>query len=575
MKIEMKARKSTSSERGNHVVSVVIVLVTIALITVFYVAEIRAQRQAFYIDSRFRSTVINSGKVHFASVENGGALNPIEVENAILEYNDGVFFKRHPGVVAIYSENGELLHQSGSNLVVFSEDSTESAILDMEPYLDDQKKMKYLNAGGERVADYFRPSLYYIKKEDGSIIPIKLLFSDNIDGSGWDTAFEIDFSDTNGLTQSDYNSYKTELSNSVIVNFRGKYTYRENANIYEMLYSSLREKIDPHTIYPLDGPKGGVSTNPDSWIGYSGKYGLKDYYMYMSELMDFDIDGEKVSGHVYYYTMDNMYKAAWQSSSLFNRRDAIIAAAILLLALNIGKAFYRKKKKVEESKRAFISAAAHELKTPIAVIQNQSELILEGINPEKTNEYVSSMHEEAKHMAELVNAIQQYDRLDNKAGITKETLDLSEITLEEIARYEAIMLSKGIAVETDIEQGVKIVGDENLVKLVIDNFLSNAAKYATGLDVAGAKRVKVCVDKDGNDARFSVFNTHEAIPESELAKVWQMLYKIDDSRKRESEENGGGMGLAISGRICELHKFKYGARNVDGGVEFYFSGKAC
>ena len=575
MKIEMKARKSTSSERESHVVSVVIVLVTIALITVLYVAEIRAQRQAFYIDSRFRSTVINSGKVHFSSVENGGALNPIEVENAILEYNDGIFFKRHPGVVAIYSENGDLLHQSASNLVVFSEDSTESAILDMEPYLDDQKKMKYLNAGGEQVADYFRPSLYYIKKEDGSIIPIKLLFSDNIDGSGWDTAFEIDFSDTNGLTQSDYNSYKTELSNSVIVNFRGKYTYRENANIYEMLYSSLREKIDPHTIYPLDGPKGGASTNPDSGIGYSGKYGLKDYYMYMSELMDFDIDGEIVSGYVYYYTMDNMYKAAWKSSSLFNRMDAIIAVAILLLALNIGKAFYRKKQKVEESKRAFISAAAHELKTPIAVIQNQSELILEGINPEKTNEYVSSMHEEAKRMAELVNAIQQYDRLDNKAGITKETIDLSEITLEEIARYEAIMLSKGIAVETDIEQGVRIVGDENLIKLVIDNFLSNAAKYATGLDVAGAKRVKVCVDKDGNDARFSVFNTHEAIPESELAKVWQMLYKIDDSRKRESEENGGGMGLAISGRICELHKFKYGARNVEGGVEFYFSGKAC
>ena len=122
-------------------------------------------------------------------------------------------------------------------------------------------------------------------------------------------------------------------------------------------------------------------------------------------------------------TMDNIYKAAWKSSSLFDRMDAIIAVAILLLALNIGKAFYRKKKKVEESKRAFISAAAHELKTPIAVIQNQSELILEGINPEKTNEYVSSMHEEAKRMAELVNAIQQYDRLDDKAGITKETLD--------------------------------------------------------------------------------------------------------------------------------------------------------
>lgn len=565
MKIEMKARKSNPSERGIDIVNVVIVLIAIALISVLYVAEIRAQRQAFYADSRFRSTLINSGKVHFSSDENGGALNPIEVENAILEYDDGIFSK-HPGVVAIYSENGELLHQSGSNIVVFLEDSSDPITLDMEPYLDDQKKKEYLNAGGAGAVDYFSPSLYYIKKEDGSIIPIKLLFSDNMDVIGGDTWVAIDFSDTNGLTQVDYNTYKTELSESVIINFRGKYTYSENANIYELLYSSLREKIDPHTIYPPNGPEGGASTDPESGIGYSGKYGAKDYYMYMSELMDFDINGEKVSGYVYYYTMDNMYKAAWKESSLFNRTDMIIAIAILLLALNIGKASYRRKKKIEESKRAFISAAAHELKTPIAVIQNQSELVLEGINPEKTKEYVSSMHEEAKRMAELVNAIQQYDRLDNKSGIKKETLDLSEIARDEVTRYEPVMLSKGITLETDIEKGIKIVGDDSLVKLVIDNYLSNAAKYATR-----DKRVKVSVNKDGNEVRFSVFNTHEAIPESELAKVWEMLYKIDDSRTRTSEESGGGMGLAISGRICELHKFRYGARNVDDGIEFYFA----
>lgn len=566
MKIEMKARKSNPSERGIHIVNVVIVLIAIALISVLYVAEIRAQRQAFYADSRFRSTLINSGKVHFSSDENGGALNPIEVENAILEYDDRIFSK-HPGVVAIYSENGELLHQSGSNLVVFLEGSSDPVTMDMEPYLNDQKKQEYLRHGGSEYSDVlYIPSLYYIKKEDGSIIPIKLLFSDNMDVIGGDTWVAIDFSDTNGLTQSDYNTYKTELSESVIINFRGKYSYSENANIYELLYSSLREKIDPHTIYPPDGPEGGASTDPQSGIGYSGKYGAKDYYMYMSELMDFDIDGEKVSGYVYYYTMDNMYKAAWRGTSLFNRTDMIIAIAILLLALNIGKASYRRKKKIEESKRAFISAAAHELKTPIVVIQNQSELVLEGINPEKTKEYVSSMHEEAKRMAELVNAIQQYDRLDNKSGIKKETLDLSEIARDEVTRYEPMMLSKGITLETDIEKGEKIVGDDSLVKLVIDNYLSNAAKYATR-----DKRVKVSVNKDGNEVRFSVFNTHDAIPESELAKVWEMLYKIDNSRTRTSEESGGGMGLAISGRICELHKFRYGARNVDDGVEFYFA----
>ena len=568
MKIEMKARKSSPAERRTHIVSAVIVLVTIALVSVLYVAEIRAQRQRFITDTRFRSSLINSGNVHYYSGENDGALNPLEVENAILEYDDGVFSK-HPGVVAIYSKNGELMHQSGSNLTVFIKDSAEPVIVDMEPYLNDQKKLVYLNQGGE----YYRPSLSFLRKEDGKVIPIKLFFSDRMDDSDLDTSFEIDFSDTNGLTQEDLNAYKTETSDSVNVHFRGKYAYKENSNIYGELYSSLREKIDPHTIYPPDGPPGGVSSTPETGFSAFGKYAFKDYYMYMSELMDFDIDGEIVPGYVYYYTMDNMYKLAWRTSSLFRRREGIIAVAILLLVLNIAEAFYRKKRKIEESKRTFISAAAHELKTPIAVIQNQSELVLEGINPEKTKEYVSSMHEEAKRMAELVNAIQQYDRLDNKSGIKKETLDLSEIARDEVTRYEPVMLGKGITLETDIEQDVKIVGDENLIKLVIDNYLSNAAKYATGLDGAGGKRVKVSVAKDGNDALFSVFNTHEAIPESELAKVWEMLYKIDDSRTRTSEESGGGMGLAISGRICEIHQFRYGARNVGGGREFYFVAK--
>ena len=570
MKIEMKARRSSPAERRTDIVSAVIVLVAIALVSILYLAEIRAQRQKFIIDSRFRSSLINSGNVHYSSGENGDGLNPIEVENAILEYDDGVFSK-HPGVVAIYSKDGELLHQSGSNLVVVTKDSSEPVVVDMEPYVNDQMKKEYLRQGGE----FFRASLNYIEKEDGSIVPIKLLFSDNIDGSGWDTSFEIDFSDTNGLTQADYNVYETKRSDSVNVHFRGKYAYRDSyGGIYEMLYSSLREKTEPHTIYPPDGPPGGASSTPETGFSAAGTYGFKDYYMYMSELMDFEVDGEIVPGYVYYYALDNMYKLAWGTSSLFRRRDAIIAIAIFLLVLNIGRAFYSKKKKVEESKRAFISAAAHELKTPIAVIQNQSELILEGINPEKTKEYVASMHEESKRMAELVNTIQQYDRLDNGEGITKERLDISRIARDEVTRYEPVMLSKGITVETDIEDDVKIIGDENLVKLVIDNYLSNAAKYATEVGSDDSMRVKIRVSKDGNEARFSVFNTHEPIAESELAKVWQMLYKIDDSRKRDAEENGGGMGLAISGRICEIHKFRYGARNVDDGVEFYFAGKA-
>jgi signal transduction histidine kinase len=82
------------------------------------------------------------------------------------------------------------------------------------------------------------------------------------------------------------------------------------------------------------------------------------------------------------------------------------------------------------------------------------------------------------------------------------------------------------------------------------------------------KRIKIAVTSNDVNARVSVFNTGEQIPQDELENIWEKFYKVDKARTREY--GGNGIGLSIVKAIMEQHKQKYGVINHDNGVEFWF-----
>ena len=243
---------------------------------------------------------------------------------------------------------------------------------------------------------------------------------------------------------------------------------------------------------------------------------------------------------------------------------AIIFAFAMLIVYLVAVKLFNKSQRIRSNQRAFISAAAHELKTPLAVIQNQCECIMENIAPEKNGEYVKSVYDEALRMNSIVRTLLLFNRVTNAESILKERCDLSAIVNAEIEKYNSYAETKGAKISCDIKEGVFVSANHELISLAIDNYLSNAVKYATG-----EKNISVRLDATAKDFVFEVYNDGEPIPLS--YDVWGILTKGDSART--SSGDSSGMGLPICKRIFELHGFGCSYGNRQSGVIFVFKGR--
>ena len=244
---------------------------------------------------------------------------------------------------------------------------------------------------------------------------------------------------------------------------------------------------------------------------------------------------------------------------------AIIFAFATIIILIVALYLFNKSQRIKDNQRAFISAAAHELKTPLAVIQNQCECVLDDIAPEKNKDYVGSVYEEALRMSEIVNTLLVFNRISNTEEVTKSDFNLSETIENEIKKYKAFADSNDASFKVDIDSNIFVNGNAELISLAVDNYLSNAIKYTDG-----DKKISVSLKKDRHNFVFKVCNNCGRIAFSD--DVWETFTKGDESRHRNG--NSTGMGLPICKRIFYLHSIKYGYNKLKNGIEFYFSGKS-
>jgi signal transduction histidine kinase len=204
------------------------------------------------------------------------------------------------------------------------------------------------------------------------------------------------------------------------------------------------------------------------------------------------------------------------------------------------------------------------MKTPIAIIQNQCECVLENIAPEKNEEYLKSIYDETEKMNKLVTDMLQYNRIAQSNELNKEKCNLSDIVKEEIGKYKKQFELHEKSVTLNIKETAIVKCDRNLISLVVANMLSNTIKHT-----ANGGEVIVTV-KDGVEGyKVSVYNSGSTVPENEKDKIWSVLYKTDKSRTQRDKSSG--VGLAVSAKILDLHKANYGCENVKDGVKFYFS----
>lgn len=213
---------------------------------------------------------------------------------------------------------------------------------------------------------------------------------------------------------------------------------------------------------------------------------------------------------------------------------------------------------LEDRRQQFVSAASHDLKTPLALIGGYAEAIAQDISPEENARYLAAIEQETDRMNGLVREMLDYTRLDRTDELkNRKTLNLTALVRDMLTEYAPLFEKRRLT--ADIADGVRIRGDETLLRRAVGCLLENAAKYSPENG-----RVSVRLTNSRNHL-LTVENDCEPIPEDELPRLFEMFYRGDKARDRAG---GHGLGLAILQKILALHGLTCKAENIKGGVRF-------
>ena len=214
-----------------------------------------------------------------------------------------------------------------------------------------------------------------------------------------------------------------------------------------------------------------------------------------------------------------------------------------------------------ERERAFTRGAAHELKTPLAIIRTHAEALGEDIAPEKRGEYLNIILEESDRMGQLVGRLLELTRLESGVALNVAPLNLADVVREVWNPLALQLEQKEVSLSLELEE-VWLEGDRERLKEAVGNLASNALRH-----VEKGKCIQVSLVKQGEQVRVSVYNDGPIIPDKDLPHLFEPFYRGDKSRSRDS--GGTGLGLAIVRAAVSAHGGSCGVEQWAGGPCFW------
>jgi len=229
--------------------------------------------------------------------------------------------------------------------------------------------------------------------------------------------------------------------------------------------------------------------------------------------------------------VDNIYSSLW------------IAIPTLLLVFLISLLFANRSiKPIEVSynkQKEFIADASHELKTPLAVIATNTDMLLGSADAEQ-QKWLWYIKTEIDRMSNLTANLLYLTRMDyTEDNIAAEVLDFSKMMENYLLPLEALFYENKIDADVHIIPDIKIKADSEQIRRLIGILVDNAVKYNDG-------SIGITLERTASEAVLTVFNTGKGIAESEIEHIWDRFYRGDKSR---SSAGGFGLGLAIAKSI--------------------------
>lgn len=226
-------------------------------------------------------------------------------------------------------------------------------------------------------------------------------------------------------------------------------------------------------------------------------------------------------------------------NSASGRRDEFV-----IIAENINK-MAKELSGIESLRSDFVSNVSHEMKTPLAVIRSGCTMLSRpGLSEETRLELAHSMEQTCISMSEMITNVLRLNKLESQSIYPEAgRYDLGEQLCECVLGFENVWEQKNIDIETDIDEGVEIIADEQLLALVWNNLISNALKFTE----PGGK-VGIFLKKEGEYATVTVSDTGCGISANVGKHIFEKFYQGDTSHSSQ----GNGLGLALVKRIADI-----------------------
>ena len=237
--------------------------------------------------------------------------------------------------------------------------------------------------------------------------------------------------------------------------------------------------------------------------------------------------------------------------------SALGLLAVFLLILAFSGRVVRPVAESYEKQKRFITDAGHEIKTPLAIIEADADVL--EMELEGESEWLSDIRLQTRRLTDLTNDLVYLSRMEERAdGAPFVDFPLSDVVDETAQSFHSRAMQKRQTFTGEIERDLTLYGDEKAIRQLVSILLDNAVKYAPEDGV-----IRLRLARQGKFAALSVWNTTATpIPRESLDKLFDRFYRTDPSRS--SETGGHGIGLSIAKAVVGAHRGKISAETDDG-----------
>ena len=229
---------------------------------------------------------------------------------------------------------------------------------------------------------------------------------------------------------------------------------------------------------------------------------------------------------------------------LFRQMLVIGCAALVVLvvvSIFIARRIVRPLEENDRRQKRFVSDAGHELKTPIAVISANSELLR---RESGDSEWLDNIDYENERMSDLVKQLLALSKAEN-GETPKETLDLSKLVDGEVLPFETLAFEKGKLISADVEADISIEGNANQLRQLVSILLDNALSHGTG------ESISLSLRREKHHAVLTVSNEAGEMSAEQVSHLFDRFYRTDEARNEADAHYG--LGLSIAKAVTEAH----------------------